>query len=56
MPKSSQRVLRELIGAVTELAEIAREIDPGRVRQYDKIERHLENARGHLTQAEAYET
>lgn len=55
MAKSSQKVLRELIGVVTELSEIVRDLDPSRVRQYDKIERHLENARGELTRSEAFE-
>lgn len=55
MPKSSQEALRELTAAITELAEVVREIDPGPVRQYDLIAVHLEKARGHIIQAAAYE-
>ncbi|TAL43860.1 MAG: hypothetical protein EPN91_05750 [Salinibacterium sp.] len=53
--KSSQQATRDLIAVVTELAEIVRDLDPGRTRQYALIEQLLERARGHLIAAESYE-
>lgn len=55
MAKAGQKALQELIEAITEIAEIVRDLDPGRVSQYDKIAGLLEKARGHVTRAEAFE-
>lgn len=55
MAKDSHKAIRELISVVTELAEIVRDLDPGRNRQYQYIEDALASARGALTQAEAFE-
>jgi hypothetical protein len=55
MTKDSHKVMQELISAITDLAEIVRDLDPGRTRQYAHIEQALESARGHLTQAKAFE-
>lgn len=54
--KESQKAVRELTRAVTILAEIVSELDPGRVRQYDEVADALEKARGHLSRATAYES
>jgi len=37
--------MNEIIEVITELAEIVRELDPGKTRQYDKIAHLLEKAR-----------
>lgn len=52
---STQKVLTELISVITDLADIVRDLDPGRTRQYKAIEKALEEARGALTQAKAFE-
>jgi hypothetical protein len=54
MSKPSVKALRELTSAITELAEIVRDLDPGRTLQYEKIAELLEKARGNITQAEAF--
>lgn len=55
MIKSSNKCDKELILAITILAEIVRELDPGRVRQYDEIAGCLEKARGYMVRADALE-
>lgn len=47
--------LNKLTEAITILAEIVSEVDPGRVNQYARIADLLEKARGYITRAEAFE-
>ena len=44
-----------LTEVVTIMAEIVRDLDPGRVNQYDRICDLLEKARGHIIRSEAFE-
>jgi alkylated DNA nucleotide flippase Atl1 len=53
--KERTKALRALTAAITEIAEIIRDLDPGRVAAYGRIADLLEKARGHITQAEAFE-
>jgi hypothetical protein len=53
---ATQRALREVLSAVTELAEVVRDLDPGKVQTYRRVETALESARRHLVQAEAFES
>lgn len=53
--KQSHNAIALLIDVVTELADIARDMDPGRVVTYARIEKKLEAAREALTQARAFE-
>lgn len=53
--KERTLALRSLTEIITILAEIIRDLDPGRVNQYDRIADLLEKARAHITRAEAFE-
>lgn len=53
--KQSHSALREMIAAVAEIADIVRDLDPGKVAAYDRIEKHLVNARLALSSAETFE-
>jgi len=55
MATESQKAIKNLIAVVTELAEIVRDLDPHRTRQYALIEALLMKARASLTQAQAFE-
>lgn len=54
--KESHKAIKCLIEVVAELADIARDLDPGRVATYDRVADHLEDARGALIQAKAFES
>lgn len=56
MAKDSTKAPRGLTEAVTILAEIVRELDPGRVNQYDRVAEFLEKTRGHIARADAFES
>lgn len=53
--KESHKAIRATIAAITELAEVVKELDPGSTRAYGRIADALETARGHMSRAEAYE-
>lgn len=53
--KSSHKAIEGVIAAVAEIADIVRELDPGKVAAYDRIEKYLEDARGKLIHAKAFE-
>lgn len=55
MKKSSHKAIEELTAAITILAEVVRELDPGRIRQYDEIAGCLERARGFRRNSETFE-
>ena len=55
MARDSHLAIKELLDVVVELAEIVRDLDPSRTRQYALIEDKLMKARGYLTQAKAFE-
>lgn len=53
--KASHQAIRELISALTRLAEVVQEIDPGKVQTYEHVANDLAEARKNLIQAEAFE-
>jgi hypothetical protein len=46
----TERAIRELISAVVDLAEVVRNLDPGKTRTYASIETALAGARKALSQ------
>lgn len=44
----SKAAIRELIAAITEIAEVVRDLDPGRPVTFERIENHLATARERL--------
>lgn len=53
--KDSHKSLRAMIEAVTELASVVQELDPGKVATYERVAAALGKARKHLVAAEAFE-
>jgi alkylated DNA nucleotide flippase Atl1 len=53
--RHTHKAIDEALKAITEIAEVVRELDPGRVATYDRIEQALADARGHLARAKAFE-
>jgi hypothetical protein len=55
MARHTQEAVRNLMHVVIELAEIIRDLDPGRTGAYSRVEDLLVKVRENLTQAKAFE-
>ncbi len=55
MARHTQEAVRNLMHVVIELADIVRDLDPGRTGAYSRVEDLLVKVRENLTQAKAFE-